>query len=524
MNTPTANSDLNSRVSKTGVLAAVSVPLFCGVLNASAVGVVLPEIVADLDVDPAQLSWLMTGFLLVYGIAIPFYGRLADLYGARPLFLLGVLVFSVGSVLAALAPSFGWLLAARIVQAAGGAAVPGLGMTLASRAYGPEARGTVLGIIAATIGAGAAIGPLVGGALSETMGWQAIFVLTALAAVSIPFGLKVLPKDEELTGGRLDIIGGVALGLLVAGALLIPSEGVRSGWTSPLVSAGAAMAAAGLVVLVISQSTAGSPFIPRELLRNSRYLVLAAISFSSMAANLGPLIGLPILLALAYRLAPIEIGLVMVPGAIAGSVFGIIAGRLTDRTDPRLPIWAGSPLMLAAVIGLSTYSGSSVWTMALFAGILGAGFGLINTPLAATISRIAGGSMLASALSINSMLFFLGGSFGTAALMAVVNSRSTGGSGPLNPLHAGAAAGPAASFSDAFLILTLPVLLAISLSLTMVRSARPAEVPEVIPAQPEATPTSQWLPDCSVPWMPECSEYEIPERQPEAERVLANTR
>jgi len=137
---------VSNPVSKTGVLVAVCVPLLAGVLNASAVGVVLPAIIADLEVDPGRIAWLMTGFLLVYGIAIPFYGRLADLHGARRLFLAGVVIFAAGSLLAALAPSFGWLLAARVVQAVGGAAVPSLGMTLASRAYGPAARGTVLGI------------------------------------------------------------------------------------------------------------------------------------------------------------------------------------------------------------------------------------------------------------------------------------------------------------------------------------------------------------------------------------------
>ena len=114
-----------------GVLLIVCFALFFGVLNASAVGVILPDIAEDLSVDTGQLSWLMTGFLLIYGIAIPFYGRLADRYGARPLFLLGLGIFSVGGLLSALAPNFPLLLVARIIQAVGGAAVPGLGMTLA---------------------------------------------------------------------------------------------------------------------------------------------------------------------------------------------------------------------------------------------------------------------------------------------------------------------------------------------------------------------------------------------------------
>ena len=122
-------------------------------------------------------------------------------------------------------------------------------MTLAIQAYGPESRGTVLGVIAATIGLGAAIGPLLGGALSESLGWQSLFAINTVAAVTVPIGLKILPKDEERSGGSLDLFGGVALGFLVGGVLLIPSEGARSGWSSSLVLTGAVMAFIGLVGL-----------------------------------------------------------------------------------------------------------------------------------------------------------------------------------------------------------------------------------------------------------------------------------
>ena len=156
------------------ILVVVCIVLFFAVLEASAVGVVLPEIAIGLSVDTAQIGWLMTSFLLVYGIAIPFYGRLADRYGAGRLFIFGVALFSAGSLLAGAAPDYPLLLVARIIQSVGGAAIPGLGMTLVSRAYGPESRGMVLGILAATIGVAAAAGPILGGLLSEFFGWRAI--------------------------------------------------------------------------------------------------------------------------------------------------------------------------------------------------------------------------------------------------------------------------------------------------------------------------------------------------------------
>lgn len=153
--------------------------------------------------------------------------------------------------------------------------------------------------------------------------------------------------------------------------------------------------------------------------------------------------------------------------------------------------------MLLAVLGLSTYAGSSVWLIAAFSGILGAGFGLVNTPLAATVSRIVRSQVLASAMSINSMLFFLGGSLGAAMVMAVVTSRQAGGESLLNPLHSG----PGAGFSDAFLLLSLPVLMVMGLSLVL-----PKAPAQGAPLQPGLPAERKWVANCSVPWTPECQE------------------
>ena len=226
------------------------------------------------------------------------------------------------------------------------------------------------------------------------------------------------------------------------------------------------------------------------------------MSFSVMAANVAVLIGLPILLVSSHRLSSLEVGLTMLPGAISTSVFGVLAGRLTDRNGARLPTWMGAPLMLLAVLGLSTYAGSSVWLIAAFAGMLGAGFGLVNTPLAATVSRIVRNQVLASALSINSMLFFLGGSLGAATVMAVVASRGEADGSLLNPLHTGAGAG----FSDAFLLLAIPVLLVMALSPALPRASVPSAAGTPVSLRPESQAANSWVATCSVPWMSECVE------------------
>lgn len=478
------------------VLLVVCFALFFGVFNASALGVVLPDIAADLDVDVGQAGWLMTGFLLVYGVAIPFYGKLADLHGARPLFMLGVGIFAAGSLLSGIADSYPLLMGARLLQAAGGAAVPGLGMTLAIRAYGPESRGTVLGVIGATIGLGAAVGPLLGGALAAAWGWESIFLVNAAAALAIPVAMKVLPRDEDTVGGDLDIVGGLLLAAAVVGLILAPTEGSRSGWTSPFAVLGAVLAVVGFATLAWHQRRSASPFISKEFVGNAKFVAFVTMSLLVMAANLGPLIGLPILLAAFNGSTALEVGVILLPAGVLTGLSAVVAGRLVDRVGARRLARIGGAVMLVAVLGLSSAAGGEVWPMSLFAGLLGGGFGLVNTPLATAVSRVVRPQLLGSGLGINSMLFFIGGSLGAAVLLAFA---AAAGASSLNPLHDGAASG----FSNGLLAMTLPLIALLFLTSRLPVAVREEGAePAVSPAV--ATPLQRgWRPDCSIPWAPE---------------------
>ncbi|MCI0791319.1 MAG: MFS transporter [Chloroflexi bacterium] len=478
-----------------GVLFVVGIPLFFTVLNASAVTVLLPEMGRDLAIGTASLGWLMTGYLLVYGVAIPFYGRIADLYGARRLFLFGLTVFAIGSILSAIAPNYPLLLGARLIQAVGGAAIPGLGMAIASRAFPQEKRGIVLGLISATIGVGAAVGPLLGGVMSDAFGWRSVFVITALAGLTIPFGLKILSRDEERSDEPLDVLGGVLLALLVGGPLFAVSEGARSGWSSWQVLLSVFVSIAALIALSVRQRTAQFPFIPRELVQNRRYVLLVSMPFIAMASNVAALVGLPLLLTSVHDLTVAQVGFVLLPGAIMTVALGVIAGRLVDLIGARIPVRIGVVMMLVAMLGLSLYAGSEVWVISLFMAILGGGFALVNTPLAVVVSLVVRTQVLAMALSINTMLLFTGGGFGVALMTTIIVTRGGDSVSALNPLHSG----QGAAFSDAFLVLAIPLILTMVLSLAIPRKVRE-------PVQPEPQATRNWVPTCSIPWAPESEE------------------
>lgn len=449
-------------------LIVVCAAVFGSVLNGSMVTVALPVIGEELLVEQARLGWIVTGYLLVFGVSVPFYGRLADKYGARWLFVLGMALFSVSSLLCALAWSFPVLMTARILQAIGSAAIPGLGMALISRAYGPEKRGSAMGFVSAMVGAGAAIGPTVGGFLSGSLGWQYLFVVSALAGLLIPFALRWLPHVRGEGREGFDLAGGVLLGLTVAGALLAATEGARVNLRTPIVLWSVAVACASALALVIRQRQARFPFIPRDLLHNSRFRALILISFSSMAVNLSTIIALPLLLTQVYGLRLELVGLVMLPEALMLAVLGPVAGRVVDRIGGRVPVRAGLVTMVVAELGFSTFgAGGPVLAVTALAGVLGLGFAFVNSPLTTMVSLTVPQSRLASGLSINSMFFFLGGGFGTALLSAVLTARDEAANA-INPLHTGRAV----AYSDTFLLLTLPLLAALLLSIALPHRAR----------------------------------------------------
>ena len=458
-----------------GLLAVICAATFFGVLNASAVNVVLPEIGTDYGAEPGLLGWVMSIFLLTYGVAIPFYGRLADHYGARRLFIIGLTLFGIGSALCAAALDLYTLLGARVVQGIGGAAFPGIGMTLASRAFPADQRGTALGFIAATMGVGAAVGPLIGGVAADLVSWRLLFAVSALSILVIPLASALLPGrqpgDTAGADASMDLWGGILLGATVAAALYTVSQASRSGWTAPVVAT-AILGLAAAITLVVHQRRVAEPFIPRVLLRNSAYRRAVIMAFCTTGSYLAALIGLPLLLTRFNGLSPSDIGLVLLPEALLTAVVGIVAGRLVDRFGPGVPTFVGGLTMVAVSVGFATVAGGSVITIAILGGFLGAGYALLNTPIAAAITSIVDSTVLASALSLNAMVFFVGGSFGTTAFATLIETRS-GAASSFNPLYDG----PAVAFADAFAVFAIPMLLVTVLALSLPRNADPVEEP-----------------------------------------------
>ena len=456
--TPTAKERQQGRFSTRLLLLVLISAVFVAVLNTSMVNVVVPVIGEEFGASEGQVGWVITGYLLVYAVGIPLYGRVSDLFSLRTTFTLGLLVFAIGSLACALAPNLLFLVFGRVVQAAGGAAIPALASASVTRLLPSGDRGAALGLIVSSVGVGAAIGPVVGGFVDSFAGWQALFYGTLILTLFLILGAWfVLPHTTPTGEHWFDLPGGILLGLAAGLFLFGITQGQVAGFASPTSwgsFVGSALAAAGFAWRI---TTAAHPFASPELFKNRAFMAAVLIGFFVMLANVSSLVSVPLLISRVNELPSGTAGLVLAPGAIAVALFSPISGRLSDRVGARIPISVGLAIMLLSVLFLSTLAAGSP-PLVVATGMLGigTGFAFVNSPTTNAAAAALSPQEVGVGLGIQQGIFFLGGGTGPAVVGAFLAARREGGTQALNPFYAL----DAAPFSDAFLLLSLALLLA----------------------------------------------------------------
>lgn len=443
-------------------LMVVASTVFVSVLTGSMVNVLLPLMREEFAASAAQIGWVVTGFALTYAVGVPLYGRISDVYGVRRVFTFGLLGFAVGGLICAAAQSLPMLVLGRIVQAAGGAAVPALASVAAAKVLLPGQRGGALGLIASSVGIGAAVGPIVGGVVGELLGWRALFVgpLVLMLAL-LPVARRVLPGERGTDARRFDLAGGVLLGLAAGLFLFGITQGQAAGfasgasWGSFL---GSALAAAGFVWRI---NVAADPFVSPALFTNRGYVAAVLVGYFAMLANLTTLVFVPLLLVEVNDLSPRDAGFVLTPGAAALALLSPMTGRLSDRVGVRPPIVAGLLVMGGATLFLSTVAGASPWWVAAGVVGMGIGFAFVQSPTSNAAANALAGGEVGAGMGLFSGAFFLGSGTGPALIGALLAARQEGAAAALNPLW-DRAARAAAPFSDAYLAVAVAVLLALA--------------------------------------------------------------
>jgi EmrB/QacA subfamily drug resistance transporter len=345
----------------------------------SSVNIALPAIARDLSMSAVAMSWVTTAYLLCCSVLLIPFGRLADTYGRRKFFAAGMFMVTVSSLLSAIAPSAELLIATRMLHGIGAAMIFGTGMAMLTSAFPPHERGKMLGINVSFTYAGLTLGPFLGGLLTHHFGWRSIFLVNVPAGAAI-FTVAVALVREEWTdrkAGSFDITGA----LLYAAAISFTVIGF-SGLTRPY---GAPLAAAGLAagaLFLAAESHAELPILPVSLFRRNR-----VFACSNLAAfiNYGATYAVGFLMSLYLQyvkgMTPQAAGLFIIIQPVVMVVVSPLAGRISDRVEPRIPASIGMGCITAGLLLLSLLDAPAA--MLRIAGIMvlfGCGFALFSSP------------------------------------------------------------------------------------------------------------------------------------------------
>jgi len=406
-----------------GALAAVLVPGgVLALLSTTVVGVAVPDIVRDLGSDVAAAQWVTTAYLLAAGVAIPLGGWAGVRLGTRRTWVVALTLFAVGSLLAALAGGFGALTAGRVVQGLGGGALEPLMLTTLAQGAGAARIGRVMGATAAAMSLGPVAGPALGGVVVDSLGWRWTFAFTAGAAAAVLVGsLAVLPRGAGARA-RLDVPGLLLLAVATSSGLYGLSRGATATGFDRAARGWVALGAAALVGFVAWARRRGERAIVDVATFARPGFGPAVAIMALMGAAIYPLFfGLPLYYQGVTGLDPAAAGLLMMPYGLGTLVAMPVAGRLSDRVDGRLLVWAGAALALGGFLGLvATGATTPVWVLGGLSLVIGIGLGSVGSPTVSTLYRVLPSALVPSGSTTLFVVNQLGGALGVALLVVLV--------------------------------------------------------------------------------------------------------
>ena len=380
-------------------------------MGSSSAAIALPLMGQDLGVGVGVAAWTISLYALMLAVATAVYGRVSDLVGIRIPLLVGIGLMTSGALVAALAPSFGVLLGARLFQGAGAAAVPTLGVAVLSGRYDGAVRGLALGRLAGVAAAISCLGPLAGGLVEHAFGWRAVMALPILGVLVVPLVWHAL--TGEGSGASLDILGAVLVAATAAGAVLL----VQSPSTGLVVAAvGLGMLVLGTPAVALRVRRRPHGFLPVSVIRNATVVRSAVAAAAVPASWFALLIAVPAVLVHAGWEAW-QVGLLLVPSALVAVLVPRVAGPLLDRIGAA-PSLAVSGLIASGALGLAAL-GSSVTSppvLAVAVALVTVAFGLGQPALSASVGDAVHVVVRGVALGIATLLFLVGGSIGSAVV------------------------------------------------------------------------------------------------------------
>jgi EmrB/QacA subfamily drug resistance transporter len=412
------------------VLAVASITVFLVSLDVTIVNIALPEIVADFHSDPTTLSWVLSGYNIAFAACLLTSGRLADRFGRRRVFFIGIWTFSIASALCGLAPGTGMLIAARLVQALGGALILPASLALVLPEFPVERRSAAIGVWGAVGGLAAAAGPIFGSLLIDTIGWRGLFFInTPLCVVAVVFGRRLLVESRDPNAhGLPDIVGALLATSAVALVVLGIVEGHRWTWTSARTLAVFGVGLTLLALFVVRCAKTTDPVLDLHLFEK-RFFTVANTSAMLFSAGFFGMFYVNVrFLTEVWHYSVAGSGLAFAPGPFMSALVAAPAGRLADRYGHRVVVVPGA-LTFALGVGMIVRlvpAQPDYWRTYFPAFVVvGIGVGLTISTIGAASNAFLPPDRFAMGGAVNATLRQIGSAFGVAIVVAIVGERIT---------------------------------------------------------------------------------------------------
>jgi EmrB/QacA subfamily drug resistance transporter len=424
---------ISEEARKWWTLAAVAFGLFMIMLDNTVVNVALPSIAADLQADLSELQWIVTGYALTFASLMLTGGKLADLLGRRRIFVVGLVIFTLSSLACGLATSEEFLIGARVVQGAGAALMNPATLSIIAATFPPRQRGMAIGIWAGVSALALAIGPLVGGLLTEHVDWSWIFFVNVpVGVVAIAASLILIPESkDESTEQRLDLPGLLTSGLGLFALTYGLIEANTYGWTSGRILGSFTVGLVLLVAFVLLEMHQRIPMLDLALFRNGTFAGANIAVLLVALAMFGVFFFVSLYMQGILGYSAVETGAAFLPLTVLIILVAPIAGKTSDRIGSRWLITAGMLLVTAQLLSFSRLGVDSTF-FNLLPGLLvgGVGIALVMTPSAAAAVRALPVDKSGVGSAVLNAFRQVGGSMGIALMGAIMANEVGRASGP----------------------------------------------------------------------------------------------
>jgi len=399
------------------------------VLDATIVNVGLPKIMASFGVGLDKIEWIITAYMLAMAVMLPTSGWLADKFGYKRMYFMGLFLFTFGSMLCGMSSNENMLIMSRVIQGFGAGTIQPLGMAIITREFPPNQRGVALGFWAIAAAASVSFGPLIGGFLIDSFNWQLIF------DVNIPIGIIAMlatiiiqSEYKNKKFRKFDLVGFISITLFLPLTLFALSEGNAAtnsaGWHAPYILACAAIALVSLAVFITAELTVKEPLIDLRLLKNHNFGIGNIIMVIFSIGMFGSTFLMPVYLQNSLGYTALQAGSVFLPVGIIQGIVAPVSGRISDKISPKLPGFIGVVLMALSFFlnsRLSYMTELKYIMLSLY--IRGFAMGLMFTALSTVSLLDIPREKMAQASGITNSIRQLGGSLGVAILATLLTSR-----------------------------------------------------------------------------------------------------